>query len=339
MLLFTFFKKYVIIRSYGGIDMKIVVLDAYTSNPGDLSWDKFRRIGNIEVYDRTPNELIVERCKDAEAVILNKVVITDEIFGQLPKLKYIGILATGFNIVDVESATRHGVVVCNVPTYSTASVAQMTFALILEIYSQVGLHSKAVRSGEWSECADFSFSKSPLIELMGKTIGIIGFGKIGNEVAKIADAFSMNILCYVPSKKPQPAYKNFKFVSFDELIENSDIISLHCPLTPQTKNLVNREFISKMRKNAIIINTSRGQAIDEQALADALNNGDIFAAGVDVLSVEPPEKDNPLLSCDRCFITPHIAWAGFETRQRLLDVVYENLKAFTEGRPVNTVNR
>ncbi len=319
--------------------MKIVILDAYTSNPGDLSWDRFSEFGEVVVYDRTPKELIVERCKDADAIILNKVIITDEIFEQLPKLKYIGILATGFNIVDVESAKKHGVKVCNVPTYSTSSVAQLTFALILEVYNQVGLHSNAVHSGDWENCADFSFAKTPLIELLGKTIGIIGFGKIGNEVAKIADAFSMNILCYVPSKKPQPSYKNFKFVSLDELVENSDIISLHCPLTPQTQNLVNKEFISKMKKNAIIINTSRGQAIDEKALADALNNGDIYGAGVDVLSVEPPKKDNPLLKCERCFITPHVAWAGYETRQRLLDVVYDNLKAFADGNPINVVNK
>lgn len=319
--------------------MKIVILDAYTSNPGDLSWDSFRELGEVEVYDRTPDELIVERAKDADAVILNKVVITDEIFDRLPKLKYIGILATGFNIVDIESAKRHGVTVCNVPTYSTSAVAQLTFALILEIYNQVGLHSTAVHSGEWTQSADFSFAKSPLIELAGKTIGIIGYGKIGSEVAKIADAFSMNILCFVPSKKPRPDFRNFRFVSLDELVKNSDIISLHCPLKPQTKNLVNRDFISKMKKSAIIINTSRGQAVDEQALADALNNGDIFAAGVDVVSSEPMKSDNPLLNCERCFITPHIAWAGYETRERLLGVVYDNLKAFVDGNPVNVVNK
>lgn len=319
--------------------MKIVILDAYTSNPGDLSWEKFEQFGEVVAYDRTPNELIVERCQGAEVVIDNKVVITDEIMAQLPDLKYIGMLSTGFNVIDVEAAKKRGIVVCNVPTYSTSAVAQLTFALILETYNQVGLHSNAVHSGEWASSVDFCFQKAPLIELCGKTLGIIGYGKIGSEVAKIADAFSMNILCYVPSKKPQPDFKNFKFVDLDTLAKESDIVSLHCPLTPQTEKLINKEFISKMKKNAIVINTSRGQAIDEQALADAINNGDIYGAGVDVLSVEPPKADNPLLNCDKCFITPHIAWAGYETRVRLLDVVYDNLKAYVNGNPVNVVNK
>lgn len=319
--------------------MNIVILDAYTSNPGDLSWEKFEALGNLTVYDYTPNDKIVERCKDADAVIDNKVVITREIIEQLPKLKYIGMLSTGFNVIDTAAAKAHGIVVSNVPTYSTSAVAQLTFALILETYNQVGVHSNAVHSGEWSSCRDFCFWKTPLIELSGKTIGIIGFGKIGNEVAKIADAFGMNILCYVPREKPMPEYKNFRFVSLDELAAESDIVSLHCPLTPETTGLIDEAFISKMKKRAIVINTSRGPAVDEQALADAINSGRIYGAGVDVLSTEPPKKDNPLLSCERCFITPHVAWAGYETRVRLLDVVYNNLKAFSDGSPINVVNK
>lgn len=319
--------------------MKIVILDAYTTNPGDLSWEKFSEFGELTVYDYTSEDLIIERCKDAEIIIDNKVVLTKEILDKLPKLKYIGMLSTGFNVIDISAAKSNGITVCNVPTYSTAAVAQLTFALILEIYNQVGLHSEAVHNGEWTSCRDFCFQKTPLIELNNKTIGLIGYGKIGTEVAKIADAFSMNILCYVPSKKPQPNFKSFRFVTLDELAAQSDIVSLHCPLTPETTGIINKNFISKMKKNAIVINTSRGPAIDEQALADALNNGIIAGAGVDVLSTEPPKENNPLLSCSKCFITPHIAWAGYETRNRLVGVVYDNLKAFLSGEPINVVNK
>ena len=319
--------------------MNIVFLDTYTTNPGDFSWKEFEKLGNVTTYDYTPRELVVERCKEADIIIDNKVVIDAQIIGQLPNLKYIGMLSTGFNVVDISAAKERGIVVSNVPTYSTEAVAQLTFALILSIYNQVELHNSAVHNGEWAACRDFCFYKSPLIELKDKTIGLIGYGKIGSEVAKIADAFSMNILCYVPSTKPQPDFKSFKFVSLDYLAENSDIISLHCPLTPETTGIINAGFISKMKKNAIIINTSRGPSIDEQALADALNSGRIYGAGVDVLSTEPPKPDNPLLSCEKCVITPHIAWAGYETRERLIGVVYNNLKSFLDGKPINVVNK
>lgn len=319
--------------------MKIVILDAYTANPGDLSWEMFSEFGEVNAYDYTPEDLIFERCKDADIIIDNKVVFTKEMLDKLPKLKYIGMLSTGFNVIDIEAAKQNGVTVCNVPTYSTAAVAQLTFALILEIYNQVGIHNAAVHDGEWTNCRDFCFQKTPLIELNNKTIGLIGYGKIGSEVAKIADAFSMNILCYVPSQKPLPDFRNFRFVSLEELAEKSDIISLHCPLTPETTGIINKEFISKMKTSAIVINTSRGPAIDENALADALNSGRIFGAGVDVLSTEPPKKENPLLNCKNCFITPHIAWAGYETRERLIGVVYNNLKAYLNGNPVNVVNK
>lgn len=319
--------------------MKIVFLDAYTTNPGDLSWKAFETFGDIEVYDHTPPELVIDRCADADIIIDNKVILNAEVLSGLPKVKYIGLLSTGFNVVDIEYAKNAGIVVSNVPTYSTSAVAQLTFALILEAYNQVGVHNRAVHDGEWSSCRDFCFQKTPLVELYGKTIGLIGYGKIGSEVAKIADAFSMNILCYVPSKKPQPNFKNFRFVALDELARESDIVSLHCPLTPETTNIINEDFISKMKPNAIVINTARGPSVNEKALADAINSGRIAGAGVDVLSTEPPKADNPLLSCPKCFITPHIAWAGHETRERLVGVVYDNLKAFIEGNPQNVVNK
>ncbi len=319
--------------------MKIVFLDAYTTNPGDLSWDDFKNFGEVTIYDYTPAELVIERCADADIIFNNKVILGADILSQLPKLKYIGLLSTGFNVVDIEYAKKAGITVTNVPTYSTAAVAQMTFALILEIYNQVGIHSKAVHDGEWTACRDFCFWKKPLLELNGKTIGLIGYGKIGSEVAKIADAFSMNILCYVPSVKPQPDFRSFRFVSLDELAGQSDIVSLHCPLTPETQGIINEDFLSKMKPGAIVINTSRGPSVDEKALADALNSGRIAGAGVDVLSTEPPKADNPLLTCKNCFITPHIAWAGLETRQRLIGVVYDNLKAFLSGNPQNVVNK
>lgn len=318
--------------------MKIVILDAYTSNPGDLSWDNFSALGELCVYERTAKDEILERCKDAEIILDNKVVLDRETLVQLPKLKYIGVLATGYNIIDVQAATELGITVCNVPTYSTRAVAQLTFALILEFYNSVAIHSEAVHAGEWTACKDFCFQKTPLLELSGKTLGIVGFGKIGREVAKIADAFGMNILCCVRSPKPQPSFESFRFVSLDELTEKSDIISFHCPLTEETNRLVNAEFISKMKNNAIIINTARGPIIDEKALAAALDSGKIAGAAVDVLSCEPPKSNNPLLSCKNCIITPHIAWAGYETRERLLEIVYQNLKSFLDGEPINVVN-
>ncbi len=317
--------------------MNIVILDAYTSNPGDLSWERFEKLGSFTAYDYTAPEQTAERIKDAEIVITNKTVLTKEIIEASPKLRYIGLLATGYNVVDVEAAKAKNIPVCNVPTYSTNAVAQLTFALITEIYNHVAVHNEAVHNREWTSGRDFSLCKTPLICLEGKTIGIIGFGKIGNAVAKIADAYEMNILCYVPREKPQPSFKNFKFVSLDELVRNSDIISLHCPLTPETTGMVNRDFISKMKKNAVFINTARGASVDEQALADALNSGRIYGAGVDVLSSEPPKNDNPLVNCDKCIITPHIAWAGYETRVKLLDVVYENIVSFLDGNIINCV--
>lgn len=318
--------------------MKIVNLDGYTTNPGDLSWEQFKKYGDLTVYDRTPPELVIERAKDAEILIVNKTPIDADLLKQLPKLKYIGLQSTGYNIVDCKTARELGVTVCNIPAYSTSAVAQLVFAFILQVANQVTLHSDAVHNGEWCACPDFCFWKTPLTELDGKTIGIIGFGSIGNRVAKIAEAFGMNVLIYTPNEKPLDGLATAKFVDFDTLLADSDVITCHCPLTDKTQGLINKEALSKMKKSAIFINTSRGPVIDDQALADALNNGEIAAAGLDVLQVEPPKADNPLLTAKNCYITPHIAWAAYETRARLMTILEENLKAFLDGKPQNVVN-
>lgn len=318
--------------------MKIVNLDGYTTNPGDLNWEQFKKYGDLTVYDRTPPELVIERAQNAEILIVNKTPIDAELLKQLPKLKYIGLQSTGYNIVDCKTARELGVTVCNIPAYSTSAVAQLVFAFILQITNQVTLHSDAVHNGEWCACLDFCFWKAPLAELDGKTIGIIGFGSIGQRVAKIAEAFGMNVLIFTPNKKPTDDLKTAEFVDFDTLLTSSDIITCHCPLTDKTEKLINKSALSKMKKSAILINTSRGPVIDDEALAQALNNGDIAAAGLDVLKVEPPRDDNPLLTAKNCYITPHIAWAAYETRARLITILEENLKAYLDGRPQNVVN-
>lgn len=318
--------------------MKIVNLDGYTTNPGDLSWEQFKKYGDLTVYDRTPPELVVERAKDAEILIVNKTPIDADLLKQLPKLKYIGLQSTGYNIVDCKTARELGITVSNIPAYSTSAVAQLVFAFILQITNQVTLHSDAVHNGEWCACPDFCFWKTPLAELDGKTIGIIGFGSIGQRVAKIAEAFGMNVLIFTPTKKPTDGLKTAEFVDFDTLLKESDVITCHCPLTEKTENLINESALSKMKKSAILINTSRGPVIDDVALANALNNCDIAAAGLDVLKIEPPKDDNPLLAAKNCYITPHIAWAAYETRARLMTILEENLKAFLDGKPQNVVN-
>ncbi len=313
--------------------MKAVILDGYTTNPGDLSWDWLGALCDYEVYDRTPKELTLERCKGCEIVITNKTLLPRDILENLPELKYIGLLSTGYNVVDIDYCADKNIPVCNIPSYSTGAVAQLTFAFILEHCSRVALHSQAVMDGEWSACKDFCFQKAPLTELEGKTLGIIGYGKIGKTVARIAAAFGMNVCVYTS----HPAGEGVSFVSLDELITQSDFITVHTPLTPATENLVNSDFLSKMKKTAFLVNTSRGPVIDEKALADALNNGQIAGAGLDVLRSEPPEADNPLFNCKNCYITPHIAWAGFETRERLMSVFKSNLEAFLAGKPQNVV--
>lgn len=318
--------------------MKIVILDGYTTNPGDLSWDFLNEFGTYTVYDRTPKEKIVERAAGCDIIITNKTPIDAETIAALPELKFITLLSTGFNVVDVDFARKRGIPVSNVPCYSTSAVAQLVFAFILEHTNRVALHSEAVHAGEWSSCPHFCFWKSPLTELQGQTLGIIGYGKIGKAAAKIAEAFGMNVLANSRSAKVGDRDGAVRFVETDELLEKSDFVTLHCPLTPQTTGMVNTRFIEKMKPSAFLINTSRGPVVDEQALADALHSGRIAGAGVDVLSTEPPKDDNPLLKCDNCLITPHIAWAGFETRTRLVGIVEENLRAFVKGEPINVVN-
>lgn len=321
------------------ITLKFVVLDSYALNPGDLSWEWLENLGECEIYDRTPADKILERCMGADVVITNKTPITKETLSQLSNLKYIALESTGYNVVDCEYAKSMGVPVSNIPSYSTNAVAQLTFSLILEITNAVGIHSESVRNGDWANCPDFCYWKTPLTELCGKTLGIVGFGQIGQAVADIAEAFKMNIVAVSGHETDQSHRKNFSWVDIDTLAKLSDIISFHCPLTEKTTGLVNEDFISKCKDGAIIINTSRGPVVNDQALADALNNGKLRGAGLDVLTVEPPKADNPLLSAKNCFITPHIAWAGFETRERLMNILEENVKAYLNGNPQNVVNK
>lgn len=319
--------------------MKIVNLDGYTANPGDLDWGNIPDMGEYVCYDRTSREQIVERAKGAQALLINKTVIDNNILDALsPELKYIGLQSTGYNVVDCNYARKLGITVSNIPAYSTNAVAQLVFAFILHITNRISLHSAAVRDGEWCSCPDFCFWKEPLTELDGKAIGIIGFGSIGQRVAKIAEAFGMKVFAYNPREKSGNGFDTLKFCDLDTLLKNSDIITCHCPLTPDTENLINADNIAKMKKGVIFINTSRGPVVNESALADALNNDLIFAAGLDVLSAEPPKRDNPLLTAKNCYITPHIAWAAKETRARLIDILEDNLRAYIDGMPKNTVN-
>lgn len=318
--------------------MKIVMLDAYTTNPGDLSWDNFSVLGDLEVYDRTPSDKVIERAKDADIIITNKTPVTREIIDCLPNLKFIALMSTGYNIVDYVYLKEKGIPVSNIPSYSTDAVAQLVMSFILELSMNVGLHSESVKSGEWSECADFCYWKTPLTELSGKTLGIFGLGKIGRAVAERAKAFGMDIVAYVPRiHGDEPDY--IKLLPLKEMLNVSDIVSMHCPLTPETEGIVNEDFIAEMKDGAYFINTSRGTVVNENALADALNSGKLGGAGLDVLSTEPPMKDNPLLSAKNCFVTPHIAWASFETRKRLVGILYDNIRAFIDGKPQNVINK
>lgn len=318
--------------------MKIVVLDGYTLNPGDLSWEDLKKLGDLIVYDRTPNDKIIERIGNAEIVFTNKVPITREVL-EKTNIKYIGVLATGYDVVDVNAAKEKGIPVTNIPTYGTASVAQMVFAHILEICHHVAAHSEAVKAGEWTNNPDWCFWKYPLIELADKNMGVIGYGRIGQAVGKIAQAFGMKVLAHDKYQNKDLESETMKYVDLDELLKNSDVISLHCPLTEENKGIINKSTIAKMKDSVIIINTARGQLIVEEDLAEALNQGKVYAAGLDVVSKEPIEEDNPLLKAENIFITPHIAWAPKESRQRLMDIAVDNLRAFLEGRPVNVVNK
>jgi glycerate dehydrogenase len=317
--------------------VKIVVLDGYTLNPGDLSWKDLEALGQCTVYERTGPEEVLSRAERAEIILTNKTVLSSDVIEKLPALKYIGVLATGYNIVDVETASERGIMVTNVPAYGTQSVAQLVFAHLLNLTHQVGHHAETVRSGRWTANPDFCYWDTPLIELAGLTMGIIGFGRIGQTTAKLALAFGMKVVAY-DIARPASITEGCEFVGLEDVFRKSDVISLHCPLTAQTEAIVNKDRLTLMKKTAFLINTSRGPLVDEQALADALNSGRIAGAGLDVLSSEPPEKDNPLLKAKNCFITPHIAWATRSARQRLLKVVIDNVAAFLAGKPQNVVN-
>lgn len=319
--------------------MKIVILDGYTLNPGDLSWDGLKRLGDVEIYDRTPADKVVERANGAEIVFTNKTPIDEEALHNLPLLKYIGVLATGYNIVNTEVAKQKGIIVSNVPGYGTASVVQMTFALLLELCLHVQRHSDSVMEGRWSRSPDFCFWNYPLIELSGKTIGIIGFGTIGRQIGDVATAFGMNIIATSRRRTDESHRNNFNWAEVPELLAQSDVVTIHCPLTPETKGLINKESLQLMKSPAFLLNTSRGPIIVDEDLADALNTDVIAGAGIDVLSVEPPAADNPLFKAKNCIITPHIAWATKEARSRLIDIAVSNVSAFLKGSPVNVVNK
>jgi glycerate dehydrogenase len=321
--------------------MKIVVLDGYTLNPGDIDWSPLDGLGELFVYDRTPPDQVVERSLGAEIVLTNKVILDDEIVGALPDLRYIGVTATGYNVVDLQAARTRGIAVTNVPAYSTPAVVEMVFALLLELARGAGHHARLVREGRWSASADFCFQDRPQIELSGRTLGVVGFGAIGRGVARVAEAFGLEVLIHTrhPEKyRKEPGSEDLRFVELDELFRSSDIVSLHCPLTQETQGMVDARRLSMMKRSAYLINTGRGPLVDEAALAEALDAGTIAGAGLDVLSVEPPPRGNPLLSARNCVITPHIAWATRASRERLLKVAAQNVEAFLSGRRQNVVS-
>jgi glycerate dehydrogenase len=315
--------------------MKIVVLDGYCTNPGDLSWDGLHRFGEVEVFDRTAERDVAGRAAGATIALTNKTPLTAATLRELPELRYIGVLATGYNVVDVEAARRQGIVVSNIPTYATASVAQFVFALLLELCHNVRLHADAVRAGEWSRSADWSFWKSPLMELAGKTMGIVGFGRIGRQTARVADAMGMRVIANDTYQGDVPAYPGFRWATVEEVLRESDVVSLHSPLFPATRGMINARSIELMKPTAFLINTSRGPLVVDEDLADALNADRIAGAGLDVLSVEPLAYRNPLLTAKNCLVTPHIAWATREARSRLMDAAMENIAAFLSGKPRN----
>ena len=317
--------------------MKIVHLEGNAVNPGDLSWDILNQFGDVTVYERTAPEDAVKRIGDAEIVLINKTPITAQLLDQCPNLRLVCVQATGYNVVDCAAAKERGVLVCNVPAYGTNAVAQFTFSLLLELCNQVGYHNNAVHDGKWCSCPGFCFWETPQMELAGKTIGIIGFGKIGRAVGKIANAFGMKVLAYNRSRCPEGEAIG-QYVDMDTLLETSDIISLHCPLTPEVQELINAQTIAKMKDGAILLNTARGPLLNEAAVADALRSGKLRGAAVDVVSQEPMLPDNPLLTAPNCIITPHMAWTPVESRQRIIDSTVNSIKGYLSGKPVNTVN-
>ena len=317
--------------------MKIVVLDGYALNPGDLSWDCLEKFGRITVYDRTPEDQIIERIGDAQIVLLNKTPITEATLAACPSVKLICVLATGYNVVDCDAAKARGIPVCNVPAYGTAAVAQFTFALLLELCHAVGVHSESVHQGDWCRSIDFCYWKTPQMELAGKTMGIIGFGRIGRAVGTIAKAFGMRVIAYNRSRCVEGEAIG-EYVDLETLLTQADVISLHCPQTPQTTGLICKETIGKMKDGAILLNTARGALVNEQDLKDALATGKLRGAAVDVISKEPMDAQNPLLNAPNCIITPHMAWAPIESRQRIMDCTERSIAAFLAGAPINTVN-
>ena len=318
--------------------MKIVILDGHAINPGDLSWDALRALGELEVFDRTPEDAIVTRAREADVLLTTRTPLFARTLKQLKRLRYVGAIFTGYDEIDLKAARELNVLVTNVPTYGTASVAQLVFALLLELCHHVALHSAAAHAGEWSRSPDFSFWRTPMVELQGKTMGIVGFGRIGRRVAEIAIAMGMRVIGADAGRKEVPDWPGFRWCDVDELMAASDVVSLHCPLLTQTRGIVNALSLSKMRPSSFLINTSRGPLVVEQDLADALNDGRLAGAAVDVLSSEPPSLDNPLLRAKNCIVTPHIAWATKEARARLIESAATNLRAFLDGRPVNVVN-
>ena len=317
--------------------MKIVELDGYAANPGDLSWDALRELGDFELYDRSAPEEVVERAKDADIILVNKVNITKEVMNRLPKLKYIGILATGYNVVDIVAAKARGIVVSNVPAYSTDSVAQTTFAHILNMTNRIAHYARLNREGKWSRSADFCYWDTPLPELSGKTLGIVGLGNIGCKVARIALDFGMDVFTYT-SKNAADLQEGIQKTTLDGLFAISDVLTLHCPLTPDTRELINKASLKKMKRGALLVNTGRGPLVNEADVAEALKSGKLGGYGADVMCSEPPSADNPLFKQPNAFITPHIAWATKEARARLLTTCIENIKAFIDGHPQNVVN-
>lgn len=318
-------------------DLKIVVLDGYTLNPGDLSWKDLEALGTVKIYDRTHPGEVVERATGAQIVLTNKTVLDGEALSQLPDLRYIGVLATGYNVVNLEAARRQGITVTNIPAYSTDSVAQMVFAHLLNITQRVGHYAEEVASGHWTKQADFSYWNTPLVELAGKTLGVIGLGHTGMATARIALAFGMQVLAYTSKSAAELPAGIRKADSLEQVFSDSNVVSLHCPLTETTKNLVNMERLKLMKREAVLINTGRGGLVNETDLAEALEKGLLAAAGVDVLSSEPPVPGHPLVGVKNCFITPHIAWATLEARQRLMGQAVRNIEAFLSGQPINTV--
>lgn len=318
--------------------MKIVILDGYTENPGDLSWEELAKLGELTVYERTSANEVAERIADAEVVFTNKTPITRATMDACPGMKFISVLATGYNIVDTQAAKEKGIPVTNIPTYGTAAVGQFAIAMLLEICHHVAHHSEAVQQGRWESSPDWCFWDYPLIELAGKTMGIIGFGRIGQTTGKIAKALGMKVIAY-DSLKSESGREIGEYVELDELLKSSDVIALHCPLFPETEGIINKESIAKMKDGVMILNNSRGPLVVEEDLAQALNSGKVYAAGLDVVSTEPIKGDNPLLKAKNCIITPHISWAPKESRQRIMDAAVENVKAYLAGEPINVVNK